>query len=191
MPRSARHMPLTRRNALWDIIAAAALLCALLLSAGCAMTTPKADFVVTRSEPLPADQRAFASSSIQLPNEWFSDNIRLEMEEEFQAVEALDGRPVEVLQRRSITYTRLTDPLEAAQVALARSEESRLRSDAIASAGATIIVEAIGAQLQRSIEALRAGVERAQIDADVKMAEMEMHHEAPAPAPAPPAGGTP
>lgn len=183
-----RHRP---RNALWDIIAAAALLCALLLSAGCGMTTPKADFVVTRSEPLPADQRAFASSSIQLPNEWFSDNIRLEMEEEFQAVEALDGRPVEVLQRRSITYTRLTDPLEAAQVALARSEESRLRSDAIASAGATIIVEAIGAQLQRSIEALRAGVERAQIDADVKMAEMEMHLEAPAPAPAPPAGGTP
>jgi hypothetical protein len=102
---------------------------------------------------------------------------------------------MEVLTRRTVAYTRLTDPTEAAQVAMARSSDATDLGQAVTSAGATVIIEMIGAQVAATVEDIRAGIERAKIEAETRRLEIEKeptHHEPdPDPAPTDPAPADP
>ena len=119
------------------------------------------------------------SRSMSLPNEWFNDNVSLELVEEFAPTET----GMEVLSKRTVRYTRLTNPAEAAQVAMVRSEDSSDLGKAITSAGATVIIEAIGAQMGIAIEEIKAGIERVKTEAETRRIEIENEpeHEEPAP----------
>lgn len=144
------------------------------LASGCQITKPVADFRMTTREVAPEDMQVVAAREMALPNEWFSDNVSLEVEQDFQPT--TDGTEVLISQR--IRYTRITDPTEAAQVAMVRSEDSSDLGKAITSAGTTVLVEAIGAQFGLAVEEVRAAIERAKIEAEARRNE-------PAPEPSP------
>jgi hypothetical protein len=144
----------------------------ILLSA-CQMTKPKADFTLQTSDLHTEGERPFVSRSMALPNEWFADNISLEIDEVFAPTES----GMEVLASRTVKYTRLTNPDAAAQVAMVRSEDSSDLGKAITSAGTTVLVEAIGAQLGIATAEIAAAIERAKIEAEARKAEAEAEAE--------------
>lgn len=147
-------------------------LIALTLSA-CAPTTPRTDFRMTTSELAPEDMQVFVGRETALPNEWFADNVSLEIDQQYVPRE--DG--IEILASQRIRYTRLTEPAEAAQVAMARSEDASELGKAISSAGTTVLIEAIGAQLGIATAEISAAIENAKIAAEERRAEREAEAE--------------
>ena len=128
-----------------------ALISIAVLATGCSMLAspiPKSDVQITRYA-LDESGKLRPSDKIAIPNKWAAESIDVEIAEEFQPEG--DG---EVLVRRVITITRITDPIVAGEVAKIRAGEtaevSKTISDdvaAVATAGiseADDIIDALG-----------------------------------------------
>jgi hypothetical protein len=163
----------------------ALVLVALVLS-GCSVwrgdINPDSEMGARRFALRPAEQKEFLDYELSVGGSWLdADNASLTVREEFVP----DGE-LERLLVREIVYVRGTAAnANAGATVTSLAGEGGDLGAAITSAGTTVLIEALAAQVGIATAEIGAAIERARIEAEARKAEAEQPAPEPTPEPAP------